>query len=63
MSLLKPALAFTPEQYEDEENVAAVYNETVSTKTRQGAPLASYSIDRRCLNKGAYAFKDGKSKH
>ena len=38
-----------------EERVAAVYSEAIALKIREGAPLASYSIDRKCLRKGAEA--------
>ena len=38
-----------------EERVAAVYNEAIGMKIREGAPLASYSIDRKCLRKAAEA--------
>ena len=34
----------------DEEKLAlSIYNEGIATAVRQGAPLASYSIDRRCM--------------
>ncbi len=38
-----------PRCYEGEERRLSVYNEAIAEKLRQGAPLASYSIDRRCL--------------
>ena len=34
---------------EDEALLASVYNESIATAIRKGAPLASYSIDRRCM--------------
>ena len=35
---------------EDEATLAlSIYNEGIATAVRQGAPLASYSIDRRCM--------------
>ena len=37
--------------FSEEERFAAAYNEAIAIKVRQGAPLASYSIDRRCLRK------------
>ena len=34
----------------DEARLAlSIYNEGIATAVRQGAPLASYSIDRRCM--------------
>ena len=38
-----------------DEKVIGVYNEAIALRTRQGAPLASYSIDRKCLRKAALA--------
>ena len=36
--------------HKDEATLAlSVYNEGIATAVRQGAPLASYSIDRRCM--------------
>ena len=44
-------------QYTDEDLVAAVYNEAIARKVRAGAPLTSYSIDRRCLREAAQVTK------
>ena len=41
-----------------EERILAAYNEAISTKVRRGAPLATYSIDRRCLYNYAQAMQD-----
>ena len=60
MEHLQAAFDHMPKCYEDDERIAAVYNEAVATKTRMGAPLASFSIDRKCLKKGAHAMEDGK---
>ena len=38
------------------ERTASVYNEAIATKIRQGAPLASYAIDRRCLRNASEAI-------
>ena len=45
----KLAMALLPRMYADDEKVWGIYNLAISYKCRQGAPLASYSIDRRCL--------------
>ena len=49
------ALKLLPRMYVDEEKVAGLYNEAIGWRVRQGAPLASYSIDRKCLRKAALA--------
>ena len=38
--------------YDNEEDMLAlsIYNESIAIAIRRGAPLASYSIDRKCLN-------------
>ena len=41
-----------------EERRAAAYSEAIAVKIRQGAPLAAYSIDRRCLYNYAMACRD-----
>lgn len=42
--------ALRPNAYNDERLFAvSVYNEGIALAIRRGAPLASYSIDRRCL--------------
>ena len=56
---LKPAMqcfeALRPCVYEDENMLAlSVYNEGIAIPVRRGAPLASYSIDRKCLNQYTY---------
>ena len=35
---------------------ASAYNEAIAVKVRQGAPLASFAIDRKCLRKAADAM-------
>ena len=51
--LMAKAMGFLPSCFDEEERAAAVYNEAIGIKIREGAPLASYSIDRRCLRKAA----------
>ena len=55
---ISPVLALLPQVYTEEERTAAAYNEAIAVKVRDGAPLASYSIDRRCLRKAAEATGD-----
>ena len=43
------AADFLPACHSEAERLSAVYNEAVAEKIRGGAPLAAYSIDRRCL--------------
>ena len=35
---------------------AFAYNEAIAVKVRQGAPLASFAIDRKCLRKASDAM-------
>ena len=44
-----------PKHFREEECFASCYNEAIALKIREGAPLASYAIDRRCLRKAAEA--------
>lgn len=44
--------------HSDEERMVGVYNEAISTVLRQGAPWATYSIDRRCLYNYVQAVGD-----
>ena len=56
---LQSSMAEMPqEQFTAEEIAAAVCNEATAIKVRSGAPLTSYSIDRRCLMK-APEFTNG----
>ena len=41
-----------------DDRVAAAYNEAIAIAVRRGAPLASYSIDRRCLRNYTTAVED-----
>ena len=34
---------------EEETSIASAYNESIAVAIRKGAPLASYSINRRCM--------------
>ena len=54
----KLAMALLPRMYADDEKVWGIYNLAISYKCRQGAPLASYSIDRRCLYNYSRALQD-----
>ena len=52
---LKPAMecfqTLHPCVFESEHVLAlSAYNESIAMAVRRGAPLASYSIDRKCLN-------------
>ena len=55
LEAIRPVLALLPQVYTEEERTAAAYNEAIAVRVRGGAPLASYSIDRRCLRKAAEA--------
>jgi hypothetical protein len=46
-----------PEAGNAEEKIWAAYNEAIAWKVREGAPLATYSIDRRALRNYASAFE------
>ena len=54
---LRPACRLLPLVHSESDRVLAAYTEAIATKVRDGAPLASYSIDRRCLRKAAEATK------
>ena len=43
-----------PLSFSIRERVASAYNEAIGVKVRQGAPLASYAIDRKCLRDSRY---------
>jgi hypothetical protein len=47
-----------PQCHDSEERIAAVYNEAIGIKVRQGAPLASFAIDRKCVRRASLA-RDG----
>ena len=49
------AIETLPRMHTEEEKIIGVYNQAIAMKTRQGAPQASYSIDRKCLRKAALA--------
>ena len=46
---LKSVTALLAKSASEEERVFAAYNEAIAVGVRRGAPLAAYSIDRRCL--------------
>ena len=46
---LRKVASLTPAQHSEVDKLVGVYNEVISVVVRQGAPLASYEIDRRCL--------------
>ena len=46
---LQPAIHLLPRNFGWWERLEAIYNEAIAEQIRCGAPLASYSIDRRCL--------------
>ena len=56
--ILRPAVELLPHCFASEERVAAVYNKAIAQKIQEGAPLASYSIDRKCLRKAAEAMQE-----
>ena len=58
--LLLPAAESLPRCYTQEDRVLAVYNEAIAEKIRQGAPLASYAIDRRAIKNFASATEEDK---
>ena len=58
---MESVLALLPFVYTEEERIAAAYNQAIAEEVREGAPVASYSIDRRCLRKAAEATEGGHS--
>ena len=52
---VRPVCGLLPQVYSEDFRVSAAYSQAIATKVRDGAPLASYSIDRRCLRKHAEA--------
>jgi hypothetical protein len=46
-SSVMPAADLLPACFPTRERIFATYNEAIAIKVREGAPLASYSIDRR----------------
>lgn len=57
---LGSAVACFPTCFSERECVAAVYNEAFAEKVREGDPVSSYAIDRRCLKGMARATADDK---
>ena len=57
--LFQAALPCVPEYQYEEDRLHAIYNDAIAHKVRQGAPLASYSIDRRCIYDYAMCMGDG----
>ena len=55
---LEDAVALLPECYPPEVRYMSIYNEAFAEKIREGAPLASYSIDRRALTQFSEALQD-----
>ena len=51
--IMASAMNLLPGNATSLEKIAACYNEAIAVKTRQGAPIASYSIDRKCLRKAS----------
>ena len=47
-----------PAAYSEEERRASAYNEAIAVVVREGAPLAAYAIDRRCLFNYTEALSD-----
>ena len=46
---LEPVALLLPQIHSEEERYMAAYHEGIAVVVRSGAPLATYSIDRRCL--------------
>ena len=55
LDLVAPVVDLLPTCFSPHELFAAAYNEALGVKVRQGAPLASYAIDRKCLRKASEA--------
>jgi hypothetical protein len=55
MEELWPCVEVLPRAYTEQERLVAAYNEAIAEKIREGAPLATYSIDRRCMRQYAGA--------
>ena len=53
---VRPVANELPKCYSEPVRIASAYNEAIGVKVRQGAPLASYAIDRKCLRKAAEAI-------
>ena len=49
MHVLADAMDLLPSCFSADERMRSVYHEGIAEKTRFGPPLATYSIDRRCL--------------
>ena len=47
--LLESAARFLPQCFPKDVQYQSIYNESIAEKIREGAPLASYSLDRRAL--------------
>ena len=47
-----------PKMHSEAETCVAAYDEAIAVVVRRGAPLASYSIDRRCLLNCASCLSD-----
>ena len=56
LASIAPVADRLPGCFSPDERVAAAYNEALGFKVRQGAPLASYAIDRKCLRKASEAM-------
>jgi len=61
MSSLKVAADKYHPRFSTEERVVAAYNAALTKKTQEGAPLASYGIDRRCVHQYISKLGDDKT--
>ena len=51
--------ALLPKMHSEAEQFIAAYEEAIAVVVRRGAPLAAYSIDRRCLYNYAEFIQSG----
>ncbi len=56
--LVRPAMEALSSAFTLEERMEGVYNKSAAERCRQGAPTASYAIDRRCICNYASAMQD-----
>ena len=50
---IAPAAQWLPGCFDMRDRFAAAYNEAIGCRVREGAPLASYATDRKCLRKAS----------
>ena len=56
--MLESAAQFLPQCFSKDVQYQSIYNQSIAEKIREGAPLASYAIDRRALQNFDDALED-----